>query len=277
MNTDLADFDVAIVGAGPSGASTAFKLSKAGISTVIIEKEKLPRYKVCGGGFVYRGLRNMPFDVSEIIEKQFNTIDVYLGSKLHFKTNRENPIVSMIMRDSFDKLIVDKAKEQGVTLLDNNKVINLEKKDQYTLITTDKTAIKAKIIIGADGAYSPLSKMAGWKTDTRKLIPALEYEVYITEEEYQKHANNVRFDIDAIPGGYGWNFPKKNHFSIGVASFHSKKTNIKELCEKYIEFLGIENIIRIEKHGFQIPVSIRKDGFVKDNVFLIGTRTGKFC
>ena len=48
-------YDVAIIGSGPSGASTAFHLAKNGISTVLIEKETLPRYKTCGGGFVYRG------------------------------------------------------------------------------------------------------------------------------------------------------------------------------------------------------------------------------
>jgi flavin-dependent dehydrogenase len=32
-------FDVAIIGSGPSGTSTAYHLAKAGINTVIIEKE----------------------------------------------------------------------------------------------------------------------------------------------------------------------------------------------------------------------------------------------
>ena len=48
-------YDVAVIGSGPEGASAAFELAQQGISTVIIEKETLPRYKVCGGGFVYRG------------------------------------------------------------------------------------------------------------------------------------------------------------------------------------------------------------------------------
>jgi len=55
---------------------------------------------------------------------------------------------------------------------------------------------------------------------------------------------------------------------------NSKPTNIKKLCENYIQYLGIENITRIERHGFQIPISPRKDGFVKDNVFLIGDAAG---
>lgn len=274
MSNNTKAFDVAIIGAGPSGASTALKLAKAGISTVVIEKEKLPRYKVCGGGFVYRGLSNMSFNVEEVIESKFHTVDIYLGEKLHFKTTRKDPIISMIMRDSFDELITKEAKKYGAVLLDENKVISLEKNGDATLITTNKNQVSAKIIIGADGAYSPTAKMAGWKTDTRKLIPALEYEVYVTEEEFKKHADSVRFDIDAVPGGYGWNFPKKNHFSIGVGCFESKPSNIKALCEDYINYLGIENITAIEKHGFQIPVSPRTDGFVKDNVFLIGDAAG---
>ncbi len=274
MTEPSLEFDVAIVGSGPSGASAALKLAKAGISTVIIEKERLPRYKVCGGGFVYRGLKDMSFDVSNAIEKQFYNIDIYLGSKMHLSTTRDKPIISMVMRDDFDSLIVTKAKEYGVTLLDNTKVVALEKKGNQYLIATNNNSIKAKIIIAADGAYSPVAKMAGWKTDTRALIPALEYEVYVTPEEYIKHCNSVRFDIDAIPAGYGWNFPKKNHFSIGVGCFKKTTKNIKKLCENYIEFLGIENIKSIERHGFQIPISPRTDGFVKNNVFLIGDAAG---
>ena len=99
-------FDVAVIGSGPSGASTAFHLAKKGISTVLIEKEKLPRYKTCGGGFVYRGRRNLPFDISSVVEREFHTVDIFLGNTLHFKTEREDPTITMIMRDSFDNLIV---------------------------------------------------------------------------------------------------------------------------------------------------------------------------
>lgn len=106
-------YDVAVIGSGPSGASTAFYLAQKGISTVIIEKETLPRYKTCGGGFVFRGRKNLPFDIKEVVEKEFHTVDIYLGETLHFKTHREKPTISMIMRDSFDNLITQKAKEIG--------------------------------------------------------------------------------------------------------------------------------------------------------------------
>ena len=52
-------FDVAIIGSGPAGASAALKLAEKGISTVIIEKEKLPMNEARDGMKDYkRGQEN---------------------------------------------------------------------------------------------------------------------------------------------------------------------------------------------------------------------------
>ena len=267
-------FDVAIIGSGPSGASTAFHLAKKGISTVIIEKETLPRYKTCGGGFVFRGRKDLPFDISSVVEKEFHTVDIYLGNKLHFQTHREDPTITMIMRDSFDNLIVEKARELGCTLLENHKLKGLQFEEDQIVLETSQDNISAKFVIAADGALSPTAKMAGWKEDTRKLIPALEYEVEVPEEDFERLSKEVRFDIDAIPYGYAWNFPKKNHLSVGVASARRTKINLKEYYQEYLKTIGLTTIIKESQHGFQIPVSPRTDGFVKNNVFLIGDAAG---
>ena len=74
-------YDVAIVGSGPSGAATAFYLAQKGIKVCIIEKETLPRYKTCGGGFVYRGRKNLPIDISSVIEREFHQVDNYIGKQ----------------------------------------------------------------------------------------------------------------------------------------------------------------------------------------------------
>ena len=42
-------YDVVIVGSGPAGASTAKALTEHGLKTIIVEKAKLPRYKMCSG------------------------------------------------------------------------------------------------------------------------------------------------------------------------------------------------------------------------------------
>lgn len=271
----MKSFDVAIIGSGPAGASAAFELSKSGISTVIIEKETLPRYKTCGGGLVYRGLKMMPFDITSVVEKEFYSIDTYFSAKHPcITTRREKPIVSMVMRDAFDNLIVEKARDNGVALLQNHKVLDITFGNIQTIHTTEGN-ITAKFIIAADGALSPIAKIAGWK-ETRTLIPALEYEIEVPMADFERLSQNARFDIDAIPYGYGWCFPKKNHLSIGVAVVvkTNKKINLKEYYAEYLKTLGISEILNEAGHGFVIPVSPRTDSFVQKNVFLTGDAAG---
>jgi flavin-dependent dehydrogenase len=107
------------------------------------------------------------------------------------------------------------------------------------------------------------------------LIPALEYEVEVHKEDFERLSKSVRLDFDAIPKGYGWSFPKKNHLSIGLVSFKKIKVDFKQLYRGYLtDTLGIKEVISEQMYGFQIPVSPRTDGFVKKNVFLVGDAAG---
>lgn len=266
-------FDVAVIGSGPSGASAALKLAKNGVSVVLIEKEILPRYKTCGGGFVYRGRRNMPFDISSVVEREFNKIDIYFDKAgIHLTSEREEPIISMIMRDDFDNFIVEKAKKEGIVLLQDHKLKNILFGDTITL-QTSKEDVEVKFVIAADGALSTTAKLAGWE-ETRHLIPALEYEVEVSKEDFDRLSKEVRFDFDAVPLGYGWSFPKKNHLSIGVAATKRTKIDLKKHYKEYLKTLGINQVVNEEFHGFQIPVTPRTDGFFRKNVFLVGDAAG---
>ncbi|MGX1023401.1 geranylgeranyl reductase family protein [Psychroflexus sp. MBR-150] len=268
-------YDVAVIGSGPSGASAAFHAAKLGLKTIIIEKETLPRYKTCGGGFVFRGRKNLPFDISEVVEREFVDIDIaFAGKNLSFKTKRDKPIITMIMRDSFDHLIVKKAQEFGVELLQTEALKELKCGEIATLKTSTKE-IQAKFVIAADGALSPTAKLSNWQ-ETRMMCPALEYELEVSDEDFERLSHSARFDIDVVPLGYGWCFPKKNHLSVGVGNFMKTKKNpkLRENYHQYVDFIGIKNIISSSAHGFIIPISPRKDGFVKQNVFLIGDAAG---
>ena len=44
-----AKYDVVIVGSGPAGAGAAKALNGTGLETLIVERDKLPRYKMCSG------------------------------------------------------------------------------------------------------------------------------------------------------------------------------------------------------------------------------------
>ena len=55
-------FDVAVVGAGPAGATAARELAAAGIRVALVERAALPRYKSCAGGIPVRTAALLPFN-----------------------------------------------------------------------------------------------------------------------------------------------------------------------------------------------------------------------
>ncbi len=56
MSRAHASYDVVVIGAGPSGSSTAFHVASRGYRVLIVEKDRLPREKVCGDGLTRRSL-----------------------------------------------------------------------------------------------------------------------------------------------------------------------------------------------------------------------------
>lgn len=65
------EYDVIISGGGPSGNLLGLLLAKNNIKTLIIEKEKFPRFKICEGGIQYRTSKLLPINIDSVIE---NTI-----------------------------------------------------------------------------------------------------------------------------------------------------------------------------------------------------------
>lgn len=270
----MRSFDVVVVGSGPSGAMAALKLAAGGVSVAIIEKETLPRYKTCGGGVGYRARTFLGFDIDAVVEKEFKTVKIFMvGEDLEYTVSREFPIISMVMRDEFDSLIVNKATENGAVLLENCKVNGLTQIKNGIILHTQEGDVQAKFVIAADGVLSPVARMMGWK-ETRYSIPALEYEVEIPEKDFARLSKDVRFDVNFVPDGYAWSFPKKNHLSIGVASTKRGKIDLHGYYKEYLKALGIEKINKESSHGAQIPITPRTDGFFKNNVLLVGDAAG---
>jgi flavin-dependent dehydrogenase len=178
----------------------------------------------------------------------------------------------MVMRDQFDHLLVQEAVKLGAVLFEGQALQQLEFAERITLHTkTD--VLHARYVVAADGVLGPTAKLAGWK-ETRKLIPALEYEVGVSPSDFERLSKEARFDIDAIPQGYGWCFPKANHLSIGVGLFAPKKIQLRTYYQAYLQKLGIHVTTFEEAHGFQIPVGARTDGFSRRGVFLTGDAAG---
>jgi len=81
------DYDVIVVGGGPGGSTAARYCAKAGLKTLLIEKERLPRYKPCGGCLSAKTVRLLGFDLSPVIETPFTEPNLPIVPKILFSSN----------------------------------------------------------------------------------------------------------------------------------------------------------------------------------------------
>ncbi|MBL8054893.1 MAG: geranylgeranyl reductase family protein [Nitrospira sp.] len=267
-------YDVIVVGSGPAGSITAWRLARAGVRVAVLEKAALPRYKTCGGGIIGRTLQALPIDVRHVIEQDCHTAQLQVVSEgLSFTTHRSVPIVSMTMRDQFDYALLSAAQAAGAALYQRCAVEEVSPKSDWVTVTTDKGAMMAKFLVAADGALSPIARKVGM-VDGRVLIPALEYEVMIPQERLDRFRGVARFDFGILPHGYAWAFPKRQHLSIGILSMVQRERELKRTIMQYLDLLGCGDLTQIERHGFVIPIRPRTGPFMKNRVLLVGDAAG---
>jgi geranylgeranyl reductase family protein len=267
-------YDVIIIGSGPAGSAAAFFLAKSGVKTLVIEKEKLPRYKTCGGGIVGRVVNILPFDIDEVIETNCLQAEVYdADSGCHFVSERPYPIIRTTMRQNLDSFILSKAIEQGAVLKDKCEVSNYKINETGIEVQAGGDNLVSKFLIAADGAHGIVSKNLQANNCLIKL-PALEYEVYTDTATLSRFMNKARFDYGIPANGYGWVFPKRDHLSIGVIAMTRTHVNLNKAYQKYLKLLGIDTVLRFEKFGYTIPFAKKKHLSSHKRILFAGDSAG---
>lgn len=273
MPSSVQSCDVAIVGAGPAGCTAAAALARHGIHTVLLEKAVLPRYKTCGGGLVWRGIKILPPAVERVIEQRFHTATFCLPETHDvFTPQREQPIISMSMRDKLDQVLAEHAQIQGAQLQDQTAVEDLEETQADMILKTGQGRLRARFVIAADGAMSTVARKAGWP-DERHLIPALEYELTLREADQVRLAATARFDFVDEQRGYAWIFPKQAHLSVGVLSTHQHPQGLKQALKAYLTAQGAHPALAVKQHGFVIPAAPRRT-LARGRLVLTGDAAG---
>jgi geranylgeranyl reductase family protein len=244
--------DVAIVGAGPAGTAAALALGGRGYRVAIIEKAVPPRYKTCGGGVLSRAVQLLPIDIAPAIERQCFEVEFFQHHPgLQFVVRREQPIISMVMRDRFDHLLTAAAQQAGTRLISGTSVRSVTPRENDVELATSGGLVNARFVIAADGAASDVARQAG-APPLRRVIAALECEVTLNSALLEQFSRAARFDFGLVPFGYGWVFPKEKHLSIGVLTTRRGAANLHDCYTRYLGLLGIQPLAE-ERHGYMIP------------------------
>jgi len=237
------DSDVIVVGAGPGGSTAARFCSKAGLKTLLIEKERLPRYKPCGGCLSTKTVHLLGFDLSSVIEKTIYGAKFTYCSQDPFFIESKDPISFLIMRDRFDQFLVNKSLEEGAAILEGEKVTRVEEKGDGVEVELGKgERFRCRYLIGADGPESIVARylpLPPQRNDGSGI--AIESEIPFDASIHfpQRELHFVHLDFGGVPNGYGWVFPKKEWLSIGIGGMfrETKKMNPRKYFDAFLKRL----------------------------------------
>jgi menaquinone-9 beta-reductase len=217
-------YDVLVVGAGPSGASAAYWLATLGHRVVVIDKKRFPREKTCGDGLTPRAVRQL-HDMGladQLTEFQrfdgLRSIAHGITLELAWPDHPDFPPFGYVVRRSeLDEMVANCAVKAGATLLaateatdplvEDGRVVGAVVKDKDAGTTR---AIRARYVIVADGANSRFGRALG--TARNRTYPlGMAIRGYFTSPLHDDPWIESHLDIRDRDGnhlpGYGWIFP----------------------------------------------------------------------
>jgi geranylgeranyl reductase family protein len=260
--------DVAIVGAGPSGAWAAYRLVRAGARVTIVDGSH-PREKPCGGGVTGRALA----EVAEALPASATSLPIVEVRTVRFLDPRGDepadvslevagmqPLIVASRRD-FDSCLLAAARAAGATLL-AARALDIRTSSAGFEVVTDRGTVWATQVIGADGANSLVRRRLAHPLPRDQISIATGY-----------FAHGVTSDTIVIafmsdPPGYFWSFPRPTHLAVGVCAQTDAGATAGDLRARARDWLrstGLGAGAALEPYAWPIP-SLTSGGLIANAV-----------
>jgi flavin-dependent dehydrogenase len=183
-------YDVVVIGGGPAGSTAASLVAEAGLSTLLVEREKFPRFHV---GESLMPECYWPLERLGLIERmkaskftpkksvQFVTASGKESEPFYFTEHdpRESSTTWQVERADFDKMLFDRAAELGADCYDQTRILDVLLDDEGTargvkLRTGDGQTreISAKVVMDGSGQSSLIASKLGLREDIPDLKKA---------------------------------------------------------------------------------------------------------
>jgi flavin-dependent dehydrogenase len=206
-------YAVIIAGSGPAGCATAIVLAQQSPAlarrTLLLEKQKHPRPKLCGGGltthadaFLQRLGLVPDVPAVPIREVRFR----FRGAQIRLRAN----IFRVIHRAEFDAWLAAQVRAQGVELHEEEPLLNLRPVGESVEVVTNHGAYRAQVVVGADGSNSVVRQRLGLPGPSRvaRLLEIFTPADPATAPEFREGFAVLNF-TPVLQGiqGYYWDFP----------------------------------------------------------------------
>lgn len=292
--------DICIVGAGPGGCSTALFLAKAGVPSLLIDKARFPRDKICGdglSGWSVAMLNRLDPALKDQLAASHNALPSW-GARFVAPNRQvlEVPFVDRHLLNArppgyvatrlwFDNFLMEQCKQHPlIEVVEGVAMEQWEQQAQDKVLLQNAAGtlqVEAKLAIFANGAHSLQAKeLANLHPDKKHYVAGIRAYYDGVEGLHPDGHIELHFLKEFLPG-YFWIFPLpggRANVGAGMRSdmVAKKKVNLRKAMLQLIEAdpqlkERFKNARRLgEVKGFGLPLGSKKRPVSGDNFLLVG-------
>ncbi len=192
---------------------------------------------------------------------------------MRFVRDSGEPFANMVMRSRFDSLLLERAQDAGAEFRSGSTVRSLHVTGSQRLVAADGFEAEADFLVCADGAHSPVGRMAGLGADIAECA-AWEVEVAAPPAHLRRYRSRALIELGYAPWGYAWLFPKASVLSIGIVLPRHRASDMKALVRTYLERLNLTGAETEIARGHKIRFRRGGEAIANDRVLLAGDAAG---